>query len=173
MSKLNNVTLFKGLRKAEINRTNGVAFFYKTVKKKGTADEEIRYNACVLSGDAFSSDDLFEVWKNTISLYWNVKKDVNLLREDCKGIASNLKGSHPYAIVIYKNGCKALEWCSATSVMYKVGVIPTKKELELSNRDFKKYIHKAAVASFKALEYSPKIEGQKDTTINNDVKTAV
>ena len=79
------------------------------------------------------------------------------LREDNDGIRSKFRASTPSQIIIRnKKGDLVKEYILDESVWAKIGLIPTKKDLERlqdKNREYNKELFKATKASFDALGF--------------------
>jgi hypothetical protein len=101
-----------------------------------------------------SQDEVFRVWKNVVATFWAVKQEETKLRTDNDGIRSKLRASTPSAIIFHtakKEKIKSYQLDE--SVWARIGLVPTKKDLERSARDYKKAIHAATRASFDALGF--------------------
>lgn len=147
---------YNSVQFSEVNRNElkGVSLIYRSERKDGTIVE-----TCVWLGGADftpangTEDETFRVWKNAIKLHWDAKRAEGGLKVDNGGIGIRLKSSTPSEIVVRTEGGKAsFKWSKEDSVFARVGIIPTKKDLEECARDYKKKMHKAAAASFKALK---------------------
>lgn len=142
----------------------GVTLVYRSGKT------EVRTTATNLGGEEFipkngTADEIFRVWKNVIKTFWTFKGLEAGLKVDNGGIATKLKKSTPSEIIIRKADGKAvLRWVAEDSIFSKVGIIPTKKDLDEVVRDYKKKMHKAAKASFIALKTKFKFEDEKEAT---------
>lgn len=138
-----------------VNEVVGVTLVYKSVNREG----ETKFSALNFAGDEFvpknaTQDEVFRVWKNVVSTFWNVKAVEAGLREDNAGIASKLRAGTPCEIVVRCADAKlAKRWDIEGSVWTRIGLVPTKKDLEACQRDYKKKIHAATKASFTALKF--------------------
>lgn len=108
-----------------------------------------------------TQDAVFEAVKNVIATFWAVKDKETALRESADGIRSKLRASTPSAIIIrtVDNGL-VKKFDLSESVWARLGLVPTKKDLERSARDKKKAIHNAAKAIFEAMNF--RVELQKE-----------
>lgn len=156
---------YNSVQFSEVNRNElkGVSLIYRSERKDGTCVE-----TCVwLGGNDFTpangtEDETFRVWKNAIKLHWDAKRAESGLKVDNGGIGIRLKSSTPAEIVVRKDDGKvSFKWSKEDSVFARVGIIPTKKDLEECARDYKKKMHKAAAASFKALKMKFEFEAAK------------
>lgn len=113
--------------------------------------------ALYLSGDEFTpkngtQNEAFRVWKNVYTLFRGVKAAEISLRQDNDAIRSKLRAGTPEKVVFVAASGKVTEsYDLSASVWKSVGLVPTKKDLDLKGRDLKTAIHKAAEASFKAI----------------------
>lgn len=124
-----------------------------------------------LSGDEFTPKDgtqkeAFRVWKNVYILFRSVKETEKELRVDNDAIRSKLRAGTPAKVVFITEAGKIVESYDLTASVWKsVGLVPTKKDMELKGRDRKTAIHKAAEASFKAI-------GMRDLIPCDETETA-
>lgn len=102
-----------------------------------------------------TQDAVFRVWRNVVATFWNVKQVELGLRKDNDGIRSKLRATTPSEIIFRADNGDVKRFSLEFSVWSKVGLVPTKKDLErLSKaRDLKDAIHRAAKASFDALGF--------------------
>lgn len=153
------------------NELVGVTLVYKSVNRDG----ETHFSGLNFAGDEFTpkdstQDEVFRVWKNVVATFWNVKAIEMGLRVDNGGIASKLRSGTPCEIVVRSGDAKiAKRWDVEGSVWSRIGLVPTKRDLECAARDFKKKIHVATKASFDALKFRlnfeeviAKVEGKED-----------
>lgn len=151
ISKFNRVQ-FENLN---ANMLMGVTLVYKSVNRDG----ETHFSGINFAGDEYTpkdgtQDEIFRVWKNVVATFWNVKAVEAGLRENNGGIASKLRSSTPSEIIVRTNDGKVSKrWDIEGSVWARIGLVPTKKDLECASRDFKKKIHVATKASFDALKF--------------------
>lgn len=138
-----------------VNELNGVTLVYQSINK----NNEVRQSAINFDGDEYcpindTQDEIFRVWKNVVSTFWEVKAVEAGLRVDNGGISSKLRSGTPCSIIIRSKGSKGCKtWDIESSVWSRIGLVPTKKDLEVCARDFKKKIHAATKASFDALSF--------------------
>lgn len=124
----------------DLNKLAGVTLVYKSVNKDG----DTHFSGLNFAGDEFTpadgtQDEIFRVWKNVVATFWNVKAVEAGLREDNGGIASKLRSGTPCEIIVRAgNGKVAKRWDVEGSVWSRIGLVPTKKDLECAARDFKK-----------------------------------
>lgn len=133
----------------------GVVLVYNSTNKDGetTSTAQHFFGADYEPKDK-SQDEIFRVWKNVVETFWAVKSKETVLREDNDGIRSKLRASTPTAIIFKtNNGETAKRFDLEQSVWQKIGLVPTKKDLERSARDYKNAIHRATKASFDALGF--------------------
>lgn len=137
----------------------GVTFMYRSVRKNGDISETaVHFGGAdfvpELGADAKETEcNLFRVWKQVLTIFWNARFDCNLLYQDNSGILSKLRATTPTEITVrYADGGVAYKWLHADSAYARIGIVPGTRELQLKRNDFKKCIHKAAVASFNALK---------------------
>ena len=137
------------------NELVGVTLVYKSVNRDG----ETHYSGLNFAGDEYTpkdktQDEIFRVWKNVVATFWTVKAVEAGLREDNGGIASKLRSGTPAEIIVRTSDCKvSKKWDVEGSVWSRIGLVPTKKDLDCAARDFKKKIHAATKASFDALKF--------------------
>ena len=150
------ITTYKSVQFSEVSNKElaGVALIYRSTHKDGTTT-----TTCIhFGGEEFlpqngSAKEAFRVWKNTIKLHWDAKRLESGLKKDNGGIATKLRTTTPAEIVIRKaNGDTMFRWSVESSIFARVGIMPTAKDLEELNRDYKKKMHQAASASFNALK---------------------
>lgn len=138
-----------------VNEMVGVTLVYKSVNRDG----ETHFSGLNFAGDEYTpkdktQDEIFRVWKNVVATFWTVKAIEAGLRVDNGGIASKLRAGTPAEIIVRtSDGKTSKRWDVENSVWSRIGLIPTKKDLERAGRDFKKKIHVATKASFDALKF--------------------
>lgn len=142
----------------------GVIFEYAGRENNNTA---MHFFGDDYEATAKTQDEMFRVLRNVVTTFWEVKSKETLLRESNDGIRSKLRASTPYRLVIRtKKGETVKNFDLSTSVWAKIGLVPTKKDLERSERDRSKYIHRATKALMDALNF--RIELPKDSEKNDD-----
>ncbi|WP_314815935.1 molecular chaperone DnaJ [Hoylesella nanceiensis] len=147
---------------ANLNRSNllGVTLIYRRVNKEGVTEE----SAINFSGEGFTPEnrkqnEVFKVWKNVVLTFWNAKIIEAGLKADNGGIALKLRSTTPAAIIVRTANGKAEEWDIEGSVWSRIGLMPTKKDIEAcKGKEGKKKMHRAAVASFDALNFRVKFD---------------
>ena len=147
---------------ANLNRSNllGVTLIYRRVNKEGVTEE----SAINFSGEGFTPEnrkqnEVFKVWKNVVLTFWNAKIIEAGLKADNGGIALKLRSTTPAAIIVRTANGKAEEWDIEGSVWSRSGLMPTKKDIEAcKGKEGKKKMHRAAVASFDALNFRVKFD---------------
>lgn len=160
------ITRYNSVQFSEVsnNQLAGVALVYRTVRNAGKADEKVVETCIHLGGADFvpangTEDEIFRVWKNALKLHWDAKREECTLKVDNGGIAVKLRASTPAEIVVRKaDGKTVLRWTGEDSIFDRVGIMPTAKDLQELARDYKKKMHKAASASFKALKLKFKFD---------------
>ena len=97
--------------------------------------------------------------KNVVLTFWNAKIIEAGLKADNGGIALKLRSTTPAAIIVRTANGKAEEWDIEGSVWSRIGLMPTKKDIEAcKGKEGKKKMHRAAVASFDALNFRVKFD---------------
>lgn len=145
----------------------GVTLVYRADRKDSTSS----YSAINFAGEEYTpenvnQDEVFRVWKNVVTTFWLVKAKEAGLRVNNDNITSKLRNSTPVEIFVRSANNMVKHWDIEKSVWSRIGLVPTKKELELSARDFKKRIHAATKASFDALKFRLNFQEIVETTIN-------
>ncbi len=147
---------------ALVNSSKGVILVYTDTKGKKSAQ--------YFFGEGYvpvnkTQDAVFKVWRNVVATFWNVKHVELGLRKDNDGIRTKLRASTPTEIIFRAENGDVKQFQLEFSVWSKVGLIPTKKDLErLSKaRDLKDAIHRAAKASFDALGF--RVQLAKEETL--------
>jgi hypothetical protein len=101
-----------------------------------------------------TQDELFRVLRNLVATHWNVKSEETKLREANDGIRSKLRASTPAAIIVRSaKGETIKHYDLDQSVWARIGLMPTKKDVERSARDQKTYQHNATKAMMDALGF--------------------
>lgn len=140
----------------------GVVLVYSSTNKDGeTVQTAQHFFGAAYEATDKSENEIFRVWKNVVQTFWDVKVKETALREDNDGIRSKLRASTPTAIIFHTaKGETVKKFDLELSVWQKIGLVPTKKDLERTARDYKKAIHAATKASFDALGF--RVELQKE-----------
>ena len=139
----------------------GVMLVYKSTNRDGVTSETAQHFwgedyevSNIFSDPKEMENEVFRVWKNVVATFWSVKQKEMELRQDNDGIRSKLRASTPAEIIIHtSNRIRVRRYELEESVWSKIGLVPTKKDLERTARDFKKAIHAATKASFDALSF--------------------
>ena len=80
------------------------------------------------------------------------------MRADADGIRSKFRATTPAEIIICDNRNNRIKKYDLTdSVWARIGLVPTKVDLEKSSRDFAKTIHSAAKAIRDAMNFAPNL----------------
>ena len=139
-----------------------------------TEEDVVNHTAIVFSGEDFeladlTEDTIFSAWKKVVNIFWTVTEKEKELRAINGGIKSKLKAAAP-AEVIFTNSSRSLTKSIdvASTVWSRIGLVPTKKDLEdaetKTRREWKSNIHNIAKASFDAMNFRPQIAEQKVET---------
>lgn len=89
---------------------------------------------------------------------WHTIAEEKKLRQDADGIRSKFRASTPAEIIICDNKSRCIKKYDLTdSVWARIGLVPTKVDLEKSCRDFAKTIHAAAKAIRDAMNFAPNL----------------
>lgn len=147
------------------NSSKGVILVYTDAKGKKSAQ--------YFFGEGYvpankTQDAVFKVWRNVVATFWNVKHVELGLRKDNDGIRTKLRASTPSEIIFRAENGDVKRFQLEFSVWSKVGLIPTKKDLErLSKaRDLKEAIHRAAKASFDALGFRVQLAKEETAPVS-------
>lgn len=134
------------------NSSKGVILVYTDTKGKKSAQ--------YFFGEGYvpankTQDAVFKVWRTVVATFWDVKRKEQSLRVDNDGIRSKLRASTPTEIIFHAENNDIKRFPLEFSVWSKIGLVPTKKDLErlVKERDVKDAIHRAAKASFDALGF--------------------
>lgn len=140
----------------------GVLLVYKSNNKEGVeAQTAQHFFGAEYEVTDKTQDEVFRVWKNVVATFWAVKLKETDLRTDNDGIRSKLRASTPAEIIFRtKNRELIKRYELEESVWQKIGLVPTKKDLERTKKDYKNAIHRATKASFDALGF--RVELPKD-----------
>lgn len=144
------------------NSAKGVLLVYTSQDGKKTAQQ---FFGAEYEPVDKSQNEIFRVWKNVLITFWAVKKEELKLRESNDGIRSKFRASIPTEIIFRAGNGDTKRFPLETSVWSRIGLVPTKKDFERTERDYKKAIHAAAKASFDALGFRvalPKDEKVED-----------
>lgn len=137
----------------------GIIFIYAGKDGKDTA---MHFFGKEYEMIAKTQDELLRVMRNLKTTLWMVKEKETELREKNDGIRCKYRSSTPaYIFVNDENNQRVKKYVTDCSDFSKFGFFPTKKDLERSARDKKKYIHSSTIAMLEALNFRvefPKIE---------------
>lgn len=105
-----------------------------------------------------TDDEIFRVVKNMVATMWHTIAEEKKLRQDADGIRSKFRATTPAEIIICDKASNRIKKYDLTdSVWARIGLVPTKVDLEKSNRDFAKTIHAAAKAIRNAMNFAPNL----------------
>ena len=144
---------------ANIGSFAGVMLVYNSTNKEGETVQTAQH----FWGSDFepadnSDNEIFRVVKNLVATIWHTIAEEKKLREDADGIRSKFRATTPAEIIICGANCSRIKRYDLTdSVWARIGLVPTKKDLEKSNRDFAKTIHAAAKAIRDAMNFAPNL----------------
>ena len=142
---------------ANIGSFAGIMLVYNSTNKDG----ELVQTAQHFFGADFepadkSDNEIFRVIKNMVATMWHTIAEEKKLRADADGIRSKFRATTPAEIIICeKSGNRIKKYDLTDSVWARIGLVPTKVDLEKSNRDFQKTIHAAAKAIRNAISPRP------------------
>ena len=137
----------------------GIMLVYNSTNKDG----ELVQTAQHFFGADFepadkSDNEIFRVIKNMVATMWHTIAEEKKLRADADGIRSKFRATTPAEIIICeKSGNRIKKYDLTDSVWARIGLVPTKVDLEKSNRDFQKTIHAAAKAIRNAMNFAPNL----------------
>ena len=131
---------------ANIGSFAGIMLVYNSTNKDG----ELVQTAQHFFGADFepadkSDNEIFRVIKNMVATMWHTIAEEKKLRADADGIRSKFRATTPAEIIICEKSGN------------RIGLVPTKVDLEKSNRDFQKTIHAAAKAIRNAMNFAPNL----------------
>ena len=148
---------------ANIGSFAGIMLVYNSTNKDG----ELVQTAQHFFGADFepadkSDNEIFRVIKNMVATMWHTIAEEKKLRADADGIRSKFRATTPAEIIICeKSGNRIKKYDLTDSVWARIGLVPTKVDLEKSNRDFQKTIHAAAKAIRNAMDFAPNLAASK------------
>lgn len=159
---MGQISKFNAVQRSNLDNNSlvGVTLVYRSTRKDGTITE----TAVNFAGDDYvpksrKQDEIFRVWKNVVSTFWNVKILEAGLKADNGGIATKLRSSTPAEIIVRTADKKQAErWDVEASIWQRIGLVPTKRDMEECAREYKKKMHKACKASFDALNFRAKFD---------------
>jgi hypothetical protein len=149
----------------------GVVLEYAGKEGKNTA---ILFFGADYEATGKTQDEVLRVVKNVMLAHWETKNKETVLRESNDGIRTKLRASTPLKIHIHTDKGETVKvYNLEDSVWARVGLMPTKKDLERSAREQKKYVHGAAVAMLEALKFRLELPKMEETPLENEgVNTA-
>ena len=160
---------------ANIGSFAGIMLVYNSTNKDG----ELVQTAQHFFGADFepadkSDNEIFRVIKNMVATMWHTIAEEKKLRADADGIRSKFRATTPAEIIICdKSNNRIKRYDLTDSVWARIGLVPTKVDLEKSNRDFAKTIHAAAKAIRDAMNFAPNLAGlEKAEKAEKSAKTA-
>lgn len=156
-SKLNNEQF------ANLGKFAGIMLVYTSTNKDGiTSQTGQQFLGKDFEPTDKSDDEIFRVIKNMIATIWHTVAEEKRLRQDADGIRSKFRATTPSEIIICDKSCNQLKHYDLTSSVWaRIGLVPTKVDLEKSSRDFAKTIHAAAKAIRHAMSFSPNLANLK------------
>ena len=129
----------------------GIIFVY--AGKDGN-DTAMHFSGKEYEMTAKTQDEFLRVMRNLKTAFWMVKEKETELREKNDGIRCKYRVSTPTAIYVNMvNNERAKMFKTECSDFSKFGFFPTKKDMERSARDKKKYIHVSTIAMLEALNF--------------------
>ena len=150
-----------------VSSSKGVILLYTDSKGKKTAQ--------YFFGEGYvpankTQDAVFKVWRTVVATFWDVKRKEQKLRKDNDGIRSKLRASTPTEIIFHAENNDIKRFPLEFSVWSKIGLMPTKKDLErlVKERDVKDAIHRAAKASFDALGFRVQLSKEDATPVSTE-----
>ncbi len=160
---------------ANLSGFAGIMLVYNSTNK----DRELVQTAQHFFGADFepadnSDDEIFRVVKNMVATMWHTIAEEKKLRQDADGIRSKFRATTPAEIIICdKNRNRIKKYDLTDSVWARIGLVPTKVDLEKSNRDFAKTIHAAAKAIRNAMNFAPNLAKMQEKPAEQPAKKAV
>lgn len=148
---------------ANVGNFAGIMLVYTTVSKDGkTVSTGQHFFGKDFEPADKSENELFRVIKNTVAIMWHTTKKEKELRANADGIRSKFRAATPTDVIIHDQSGTCVEHdYLADSVWARIGLVPTKLDLERSSRDFEKGIHNAAKAIRDALKFKPNLSTPK------------
>lgn len=144
---------------ANLSAFAGVMLVYNSVNRDG---ETVQTGQLFFGKDFEPADktdnEIFRVTKNLVATIWHTIAEEKKLRADADGIRSKFRATTPAEIIICdKSGNRIKHYDLTDSVWARIGLVPTKVDLEKSSRDFAKTIHAAAKAIRNAMNFAPNL----------------
>lgn len=144
---------------ANVGNFAGIMLVYTTVNKDGkTVSTGQHFFGKDFEAADSSENEIFRVIKSVTGIIWHTTRKERELRESADGIRSKFRAATPSDVIIHDKTGMCIEHDYLTdSVWARIGFVPTKLDLERSNRDFEKAIHNAAKAIRDALKFKPNL----------------
>jgi len=148
---------------ANVGNFAGIMLVYTTVNKDGkTVSTGQHFFGKDFEAADSSENEIFRVIKSVTGIIWHTTRKERELRESADGIRSKFRAATPSDVIIHDKTGMCIEHDYLTdSVWARIGFVPTKLDLERSNRDFEKAIHNAAKAIRDALKFKPNLSMPK------------
>lgn len=148
---------------ANVGNFAGIMLVYTTVNKDGkTVSTGQHFFGKDFEAADSSENEIFRVIKSVTGIIWHTTRKERELRESADGIRSKFRAATPSDVIIHDKTGMCIEHDYLTdSVWARIGFVPTKLDLERSNRDFEKAIHNAAKAIRDALKFKPNLSTPK------------
>ena len=138
----------------------GLVLEYQGKDSKNTA---IHFFGADYEATAKTQTGVLRVVKNVMLAHWVTKCKETQLRESNDGIRTKLRASTPLCIHIHTDKGETVKVYSLEdSVWAKIGLMPTKVDLERSQREQKKTVHGAAVAMLEALNFRVELPKEEE-----------
>lgn len=152
----------------------GIIFVY--AGKDGN-DTAMHFSGKEYEMTAKTQDEFLRVMRNLKTTLWLVKEKETELREKNDGIRCKYRTTTPTTIYVnMANKERAKVFETKDCDFSKFGFFPTKKDMERSARDKKKYIHASTIAMLEALNFRvefPKAEITTDAKVETKKKEKV
>lgn len=162
------ISKYSSVQYSEVSNSQlaGVTLAYRSERKNGIVESAIHLGGADFVPENGTEREVFRVWKNTLKLHWDAKRVEKGLKVDNGGIATKLRATTPtYIVVRLNNGETIFRWDSSESIFARVGIMPTQKDLDELEREYKKKLHKAAMASMNALKANFKFEAADEVEV--------
>ena len=143
----------------------GVVLEYAGKDSKNTA---IHFYGVDYEATGKTQNEVLRVVKNVMLAHWVTKTKETQLRESNDGIRTKLRASTPLCIHIHTDKGETVKvYNLEDSVWAKVGLMPTKVDLERSSREQKKTVHGAAIAMLEALNFRVELPKEEEKPAEN------
>ena len=156
------------------NNLRGVTLVYARINAQGERHE----SAVNFQGENYTpkncqQDEVFRVWKNVVQTFWKAKITESDFRKSNDGIRIKLRSTTPTEIIVRTENGETKRWNIEASIWKKIGLMPSQKDMEECVREFKKKMHRAAKASFDALNFRANFDNSVLPEIAEDNATEV